>query len=43
MDRLLDDYDYADTARLLNEKGFKTGDGLPLTPLAVGYIRKAYD
>jgi DNA invertase Pin-like site-specific DNA recombinase len=42
MDRLLDDYNYADTARILNEKGFKTGDGLPVTPLAVGYIRKAY-
>jgi hypothetical protein len=33
---------YADTARILNEKGFKTGDGLPLTPIAVGYVRKAY-
>ena len=32
MDRLLKDYKYADTARILNEKGFKTGDGLPLTP-----------
>jgi hypothetical protein len=42
MDRLLDDCNYADTARILNEKGFKTGDGLPVTPLAVGYIRKAY-
>jgi hypothetical protein len=31
MDRLLDDYNYADVARILNEKGFKTGDGLPLT------------
>ena len=42
MDRLLDDYNYADTARILNEKGFKTGDGLPQTPIAVGYTRKAY-
>ena len=42
MDRLLDDYNYADTARILNVKEFKTGDGLPLTPPAVGYIRKAY-
>jgi len=42
MDRLLDDYNYADTARILNETGFKTGDGLPLTPIAVGYVRKAY-
>jgi len=42
MDRLLGEYNYADTARILNEKGFKTGDGLPVTPLAVGYIRKAY-
>jgi hypothetical protein len=25
MDRLLDGYNYADTARILNEKGFKTG------------------
>jgi len=42
MDRLLDDYNYADVARILNEKGFKTGDGLPLTSPAVGYIRTAY-
>lgn len=27
-DRLLDDYNYADVARILNENGFKTGDGL---------------
>jgi hypothetical protein len=33
---------YADVARILNEKGFKTGDGLPLTSIAVGYVRKAY-
>src|SRR5437879_7049432 len=31
LDRLLDDHNYADVARILNEKGFKTGDGLPLT------------
>jgi hypothetical protein len=42
LDRLLEDYNYADTARILNEKGFKTGDGLPLTSIAVGYVRKAY-
>lgn len=30
MDRLLDDYNYADIARILNGKGFKTGNGLPL-------------
>jgi hypothetical protein len=42
MDRLLDDYNYADVARILNEKGFKTGDGLPLTSIAGGYVRKAY-
>jgi len=42
MDRLLDDYNYADVARILNEKGCKTGDGLPLTSPAVGYIRTAY-
>jgi hypothetical protein len=42
MDRLLDDCNYADVARILNEKGFKTGDGLPLTSPAVGYIRTAY-
>jgi hypothetical protein len=29
-------------ARILNENGFKTGDGLPLTSTAVGYVRKAY-
>jgi hypothetical protein len=42
MERLLDEYNYADTARIVNEKGFKTGDGLPLTSVAVGYVRKAY-
>jgi hypothetical protein len=42
MDRLLDDYNYADVARILNEKVFKTGDGFPLTSPAVGYIRTAY-
>jgi DNA invertase Pin-like site-specific DNA recombinase len=42
MDRLLNDYNYADVARMLNENGFKTGDGLPLTSTAVGYIRTAY-
>ncbi len=42
MDRLLEDYNYADTARILNEKGFTTGDGLPLTSIAVGYVRKTY-
>jgi len=42
MDRLLEDYNYADTARILNKKGFTTGDGLPLTSIAVGYVRKAY-
>ena len=42
MDGLLDDHNYADVARILNEHGFKTGDGLPLTSPAVGYIRTAY-
>jgi hypothetical protein len=42
MNRLMEDYNYADTARILNERGFKTGDGLPLTSIAVGYVRKAY-
>ena len=42
MDRLLEDYNYADTARILNEKDFKTGDSLPLTSIAVGYVRKVY-
>jgi hypothetical protein len=42
LDRLLDDYNYADVACILNEKKFKTGDGLPLTSTAVGYIRTAY-
>jgi len=40
MDRLLEDYNYADTARILNEKGFKTGDGLPLASIAVGLCSK---
>jgi hypothetical protein len=42
MDRLLDHYNYADVARILNERNFITGDGLPLTSVAVGYVRKAY-
>jgi Recombinase/Recombinase zinc beta ribbon domain len=42
MDRLLEGHNYADTARILNENGFKTGDGLPLSSIAVGYVRKAY-
>jgi hypothetical protein len=29
MNRLLDDHNYADVARILNENGFKTSDGLP--------------
>jgi hypothetical protein len=40
MDGLLDHYNYADTARILNDRGFKTGDGLPLTPIAVGLCSK---
>jgi hypothetical protein len=43
MDRSLENYNYADTARILNEKGFKTGDGLALTSVVVGYVRKAYE
>jgi DNA invertase Pin-like site-specific DNA recombinase len=42
MDRLLDDYNYRDVARVLNEKGFKTGEGLPLTAESVAYIRADY-
>ncbi|MBV8890748.1 MAG: recombinase family protein [Acidobacteria bacterium] len=42
MHRLLDHYNYADVARILNERNFKTGDALPLTSIAVGYVRKAY-
>ncbi|HEX4166970.1 MAG TPA: recombinase family protein [Bryobacteraceae bacterium] len=42
MDRLLEEYNYADVAGILNEQGFETGDGLPLTSVAVGYVRKAY-
>jgi hypothetical protein len=42
MDRLLNDYNYAEVARILNENGFKTGDGLTLTSPTVGYIRTAY-
>jgi hypothetical protein len=42
MDRLLEHYNYGDVARILNEKGFKTGDGLSLTSDAVGSIRTRY-
>ena len=42
LDRLFDDHNYAEVARILNENGLKTGDGLPLTSPAVGYIRTAY-
>lgn len=41
MDRLLEHYNYADVARMLNERNFKT-EVLPLTSVAVGYVRKAY-
>ena len=34
-DRLLEHYNYGDVARILNEKGFKTGDGLYCYPLTV--------
>jgi Recombinase/Recombinase zinc beta ribbon domain/MerR HTH family regulatory protein len=42
MDHLLDHYNYADVARILNQRDFKTGDDLPLTSVAVGYVRNAY-
>jgi hypothetical protein len=42
MDRLLEHYNYGAVARILNEKGFKTGDGLSLTSDAVGSIRTRY-
>ena len=42
MDRLLEDYNYTEVARILNEQGMKTGGGAPLTPNAVGYIRTGY-
>ena len=42
MDRLLEDHNYRDVARILNEGGFTTGDGLSLTPDRIGYILKAY-
>jgi hypothetical protein len=40
MDRLLEDYNCADTARILNENGFVTGDGLPLTSIASATFEK---
>jgi DNA invertase Pin-like site-specific DNA recombinase len=43
MDRLLENYNYGDVARMLNEKGFKSGVGRPLTPLTVSSIRIAYN
>jgi DNA invertase Pin-like site-specific DNA recombinase len=43
MDRLLENHNYSDVAQILNDTGFRTGDGLPLTPIAVGYIRTAYE
>jgi hypothetical protein len=42
MDRLLEDHNDGDVARILNEKGFTTGDSLPLTRHRVCYILKAY-
>jgi len=42
MDRLLENHNYRDVARILNEGGFTTGDGWPLTPDRIGYILKAY-
>ena len=42
IDRLLDDYNYEDVARILNEKGYKTGGGVALTQNAISYIRIAH-
>lgn len=42
MDRLLDDYNFADVAEFSTRRGYKTGDGLPLASPAIGYIRTAY-
>ena len=42
MDRFLEDHNYSDVARILNEKSFKTDDGWLLTSIAAGDIRTAY-
>ena len=42
VDRLLDDYTEAQTARLLTERGFRSGTGQPINPMMVSRVRQRY-
>ena len=42
IDRLLDDHTYAETAAILNEKGYGSGQGRTFDMRRVGVIRRAY-
>lgn len=42
VDRLLDDYTEAQIARLLTERGFRSGTGKPINPMMVSQVRKRY-
>lgn len=42
IDALLDDHPDGEVARLLNERGLRSGCGRPFTADRVGYLRKAY-
>jgi DNA invertase Pin-like site-specific DNA recombinase len=42
IDRLLDDYNYAQIASLLNERGLNSGEGKPFTARIVAGVRRRY-
>jgi DNA invertase Pin-like site-specific DNA recombinase len=42
VDRLLDDYTEAQIARLLTERGFRSGTGRPINPMMVSRVRQRY-
>jgi hypothetical protein len=42
VDRLLDDYTEAQIARLLTERGFRSGTGQPINPMMVSRVRQRY-
>jgi DNA invertase Pin-like site-specific DNA recombinase len=42
VDRLLEDYTEAQIARLLTERGLRSGTGQPINPLMVGRVRQHY-
>jgi hypothetical protein len=42
VDRLLDDYTEAQIARLLTQRGFRSGAGQPINPMMVSRVRQRY-